>query len=75
MAVRGPTVLKGNSKVIGPGHNCAVMGPDERTLWCVYHAWDAGKTARRMFIDPLIWTETGPRCDGPSTKPRTMLLG
>src|SRR5439155_17401238 len=55
MAERGPTVLKGTKDVIGPGHNSSVLGPDERTHWCVYHAWDASKTARRMFIDPLIW--------------------
>ena len=72
MAEHGPTVRKGTKDVIGPGHNSVVLGPDDRTLWCVYHAWDAGKTARRMCIDPLIWTETGPRCDGPSTTPRTL---
>jgi beta-xylosidase len=73
MAEHGPTVLKGAfPKVIGPGHNSVVLGPDDRTHWCVYHAWDEAKTARRMCIDPLIWTPTGPRCDGPSTTPRTL---
>jgi len=73
MARRGPTVLKGIPKrVIGPGHNSVVMGPDDRTLYCVYHAWDAAHTARRMYIDPLIWTREGPRVDGPSTEPRTI---
>ena len=73
MAVHGPTVLKGAPpKVVGPGHNSVVLGPDDRTLFCVYHAWDEGHTARRMCIDPLIWTETGPKCDGPSTTPRTL---
>ncbi len=66
-AVRGPTVLKGiPGKVIGPGHNSLVLGPDNKTLFCVYHAWDTARTARRMCIDPIIWTAEGPRCDGPS---------
>jgi GH43 family beta-xylosidase len=75
MATRGPTVLKGAPpRVIGPGHNSVVLGPDGRTLYCVYHAWDAAQTARRMCIDPLVWTPDGPKCDGPSTDQRTILL-
>lgn len=72
-AVHGPTVLRGVSeKVIGPGHNSVVMGPDSKTMFIVYHAWDAGHSARRLCIDPLIWTETGPKCDGPSFTERTV---
>ena len=26
-------------KLIGPGHNSVVRGPDNRELYCVYHAW------------------------------------
>jgi GH43 family beta-xylosidase len=75
MAKHGPTVLKGAPPhVIGPGHNSVVLGPDDRTQFCIYHAWDEGRTARRMCIDPLIWTESGPKCDGPSTQPRTIVL-
>jgi arabinan endo-1,5-alpha-L-arabinosidase len=66
-AVRGPTVLKGiPEKVIGPGHNSVVLGPDGKTQFCIYHAWDAARTARRMCIDPIIWTSDGPKCDGPT---------
>jgi GH43 family beta-xylosidase len=72
-AQHGPYVLKGvPGQVIGPGHNSVVLGPDDQTLYIVYHAWDAGKTARRLCIDPLIWTHDGPRCDGPSYQPREM---
>jgi GH43 family beta-xylosidase len=72
-AARGPTVLKGiPGKVIGPGHNSCVWGPDGNTLYMVYHAWDPAKTARRMCIDPIRWTEHGPIVDGPSTEPRTL---
>ena len=73
-ASRGPTVLRGaKDRVIGPGHNSVVIGPDGRTPYVVYHAWDANHTARRMCIDPLHWTKDGPRCDGPSTGPRTII--
>jgi beta-xylosidase len=72
-AVHGPTVLKGiPDRVLGPGHNSVVMGPDGRTQYVVYHAWDKDRVARRMCIDPLRWTPEGPRCDGPTTEPTLM---
>jgi beta-xylosidase len=52
--------------VIGPGHHSIVTGPDDKTDFIVYHAWDLGMNARRMCIDPLIWTRDGPRCAGPT---------
>jgi arabinan endo-1,5-alpha-L-arabinosidase len=64
----GPVVLRGvPGQVVGPGHNCVVRGPDGETLFVVYHAWDPERTARRMCLDPLIFTGDGPRCLGPST--------
>jgi len=60
---RGPRVLRTiPGQLVGPGHNSIVTGPDGRD-WILYHAWDAGMTARRMFIDPLVWTADGPRCE------------
>lgn len=71
----GPRVLRGiPGKVLGPGHNSVVVGPDERTEFVVYHAWDPAQTARRLCIDPLEWTDEGPRCAGPSTAPQTLVL-
>jgi beta-xylosidase len=74
----GPSVLQGLAdKVLGPGHNCVVLGPNSKTEFMVYHAWDAGRTARRMFIDPIVWTpdpDRGPprpRCAGPTLGPQT----
>jgi beta-xylosidase len=62
----GPRVLRtAPGAVLGPGHNCVVAGPGPQD-YIVYHAWDPAMTARRMFIDPLVWTVDGPRCDGPS---------
>jgi GH43 family beta-xylosidase len=67
----GPAVLRGIAgKVLGPGHNSVVLGPDGMTPFLVYHAWDAERTARRLCIDPLVFTADGPRCVGPSTELR-----
>jgi arabinan endo-1,5-alpha-L-arabinosidase len=72
-SLEGPAVLRGIvRRVLGPGHNCVVRGPDDRTQFVVYHAWDPARVARRMCIDPLIFTKEGPRCDGPSTERRAL---
>ena len=69
--LEGPTVLRGiEGQAHGPGHISVVTGPDERTQYMVYHAWDPAHTARRMCIDPLVWTTSGPRCLGPTTEPQ-----
>jgi beta-xylosidase len=68
-----PRVLRTVSdRVIGPGHCSIVLGPDRRTYFIVYHAWDDARTARRMCIDPLEFTPKGPRCRGPSWEERTI---
>jgi arabinan endo-1,5-alpha-L-arabinosidase len=51
--------------VLGPGHNSVVVGPNGGDVM-VYHAWDAELTARRMCIDPIIWTDDGPVVRGPT---------
>ncbi len=64
----GPVVLREvPGEVLGPGHNSTIVGPDGRTEFLVYHAWDPGRTRRRMCLDRLIWTKDGPRCSGPTT--------
>ena len=68
----GPAVLRQSADALGPGHNAYVGAPDGRTELLVYHAWDPQRTARRMCIDPLVWTPAGPRCLGPSTTPREL---
>ncbi len=68
----GPFVLRQQAgAVLGPGHNSHVIAPDGREF-LVYHAWDAARTARRMCVDPLVWTSDGPRCLGPTTERRTI---
>jgi GH43 family beta-xylosidase len=63
-----PLLQTVSGKVIGPGHNCVVAGPDGQDV-IVYHAWDPGRTARRMCIDPILWSKDGPRVLGPSFTP------
>lgn len=63
-----PRVLRTDpGRVVGPGHNSVVALPDGRDL-IVYHAWNSDHTHRTMRLDPLRWTEDGPRVDGPSTE-------
>ncbi len=57
--------------VIGPGHNSVVVGPDGQDVM-VYHAWDPAGTARRMCVDPLRWTPSGPVVDGPTWEPTVL---
>ena len=61
----GPSVLRQlPGELIGPGHNSVTVAPDGRTMM-VFHAWDAVHTARRMFVAPIDWTNTGPRVLAP----------
>jgi beta-xylosidase len=65
----GPRVLRTvPNHVLGPGHNSIITGPDGED-YIVYHAWDKNLKARQMFIDKLVWTPDGPRCDGPTWNP------
>ncbi|CAN5699045.1 glycoside hydrolase family 43 protein [soil metagenome] len=49
-------------KLMGPGHNSVVKGPDS-AMYIVYHAWSADGSARQMHVSPLNWTEGGPRAE------------
>lgn len=64
-----PTVVRTTPPAIGPGH-ASVVTDDDGQDWLVYHAWDAGGEARRICLDPLDWTASGPVCRGPSAEPR-----
>lgn len=65
-AAAGRVLRERPGEVLGPGHNSTVLAPDGRTLLMVYHAWDPAGTVRRMCLDPLEWTASGPRCAGPT---------
>ncbi len=67
----GPRVLRTvPGRVLGPGHNSLVLGPDHKTPYFVYHAWDVALSARRLCIDRLDWTRAGPRAAGPTWTPQ-----
>lgn len=61
-------------QVIGPGHNSAVRGPDNRQLYCVYHRWGKRKgqagDGRLLAIDPLDWAGERMRVLGPTSQPQ-----
>lgn len=52
-------LLKGNSKVAGPGHNAEIIADDEGNDWIVYHGFVKGKSdeGRQTFLDQLLWTD------------------
>jgi beta-xylosidase len=69
----GPRVLRSVSdRMLGPGHNSLVIGPDHETDYIAYHAWDPLRTWRKMCLDRLVWTPDGPRCEGPTWTPQTV---
>lgn len=52
-------------KVIGPGHNSVITGPDGKQLFCVYHVWHNG--VRAMCIDRMEWVGDDLIIHGPTT--------
>ncbi len=45
-------------RILGPGHNSVVVGPDGNT-YIVYHAWNADRTVRSPYISRLDWNTAG----------------
>jgi arabinan endo-1,5-alpha-L-arabinosidase len=63
-----PRVLKSVPGLVrGPGHHSIVPGPNNRSQYIVYHAWDPTMRVRWMCVDKLVWTPDGPRCQGPTS--------
>jgi len=63
-------ILRSGGEVVGPGHNSAVRGPDNRQLYCVYHRWSADLKDRILAIDPLDWAGERMLILGPTTTPQ-----
>jgi len=61
-------------KLIGPGHNSVVLGPNKKTYFIVYHSWNDERTARQMCMDPIIWTDHGPKAFNPSRGQKEVYL-
>jgi hypothetical protein len=57
-------------RVIGPGHNSVVRGPDNQQLFCVYHCWAEDASARVLAIDRLDWAGKRMLVLGPSFTPQ-----
>ena len=73
--LEGATVLKSiPGRLIAPGHNSVVLGPDDRTEFIVYHSWNAKRTKRQMCLDPIEWTPQGPRAHKPSRGLKRVVL-
>ena len=61
---RGPQILRSvPGKVIGPGHCSIVSSPDGKRDFIVYHAWNKAMTKRQVWVDPIVWTKTGPEVE------------
>ena len=56
--------------VLGPGHACVALAPDNVSEYLVYHAWDPSLSGRRMFADPLLWVDGRPTTPGPRVEPQ-----
>ena len=61
-------------ELIGPGHNSMVLGPDGETWFIVYHSWNRERTRRQMCIDPIVWTDEGPKAYHPSRGTKTVTI-
>ena len=57
-------------KVLGPGHNSIVKGPNGRELYCVYHSWIDGK--RMMSLDRMGVVGTRVFVSGPNFDPQPL---
>jgi len=57
-------------KVIGPGHNSVVRGPDNRQFFCVYHRWAEDLRGRLLAIDRLDFAGERMFILGASTEPQ-----
>jgi len=60
--------------VIGPGHNSVVRGPDNQSLYCVYHRWQPESGERVLAIDLLEWEGERLLVRGPSVTPQPIHL-
>jgi beta-xylosidase len=59
--VRARTLHGVPGQVRGPGGVSVVTGPDGKTQYLVYHAWNREMTKRQLCVDKLDWTPKGPR--------------
>jgi beta-xylosidase len=62
--------------VVGPGHQTLILDEAGET-WLYYHIWQLTRSGqltdnREVWLDRLIWTEDGPRIEGPTRDAQPM---
>lgn len=55
------TIIKGNDRWKGPGHNSEIITDDDGNDWILYHAYDAKAPSkgRVLMMDKITWDKDG----------------
>ncbi len=55
------TIISGNDRWRGPGHNSEIITDDNGDDWLLYHSYDQnnGFSGRLMLLDKITWDKTG----------------
>lgn len=55
------TIISGNDRWKGPGHNSEIITDDNGDTWLLYHSYDMnnGCNGRLMLLDKITWTSDG----------------
>ena len=68
---KGTLLLKGNDKIVGPGHNARLITDDAGTDWLLYHGIDpargtaaSGASRRMLMLDRVSWQDGWPEIAG-----------
>ena len=56
-------LLSTDAELIGPGHNSLTVAPDGGDV-IAFHAWDAGRTTRRLHLRRISFDDSGPHVEG-----------
>lgn len=60
------TIIRGNDRWRGPGHNSEVVTDDEGQDWLLYHCYDMnnGCNGRLLLLDKINWVNDWPEIEG-----------
>ena len=55
------TIISGDSRWKGPGHNSEIITDDEGQTWLLYHSYDMNNNCngRLMLLDKITWDKNG----------------
>jgi GH43 family beta-xylosidase len=59
-------IVRGEGRIVGPGHHSFVYGPDVATQYAVYHAYVEGEEGRKVLLDRFLWAGDRPFVAGPT---------